>query len=636
MRAFTVLGPSQSGKSTLVEALAGLDGGKGRKLDMFGGVSATSFDFMGDPWVAFDVPGGTDSVARAGPALMVSDAAVLCVSADEDAAVLSAPYLRLLEESGVPTFVFLNRVDAATGRMADIVAALQAYCAHGIVLRQVPIRDGEEITGAVDLISERAWEYHEGARSSLMKLPDSMKTREEEARTELLESLADFDDHLLEELIEDHQPMTDEVYEIATRVLQHHDLVPALMGSASHGNGILRLMKSLRHEAPSVDVAAERIGASGSVVAGGAMADVVKHVGKTLLVRVLSGSLSQGGELGGNTIGSLVGLDARTPVSSVNAGEVALTVKSDHLTLGPVYTSSEAQEPPEWTSAHAPALHRIVRPVHEKDENRLSGALSRLTEIDTALVTSQDETTGHLVFGAQGPQHIKRLTDKLDADFGITVELSEIPPAYRETIRRGVEIHHRHRKQSGGAGQFADIVIDVKPGELGSGFAFSEEVKGGVVPKNYIPAVQHGAQDALAEGPSGFPVVDIAVNLKDGKSHSVDSSDFAFRTAGRNGVKEAFAEAGTRVLQPIMLVQVHVPSVFAGALVPLVSGMKGQVLGFEGHPSATGWDVFRTLLPMASEETLAQSLGSATRGTAWMQSELDHYEEVREPVSSGA
>ena len=140
----------------------------------------------------------------------------------------------------------------------------------------------------------------------------------------------------------------------------------------------------------------------------------------------------------------------------------------------------------------------------------------------------------------------------------------------------------------------------------------------------------------MTEGPSGFPVVDIAVNLKDGKSHSVDSSDFAFRTAGRNGVKEAFSEVGTRVLQPIMLVQVHVPSVFAGTLVPLVSGMKGQVLGFEGHPSATGWDVFRTLLPMASEETLAQSLGSATRGTAWMQSELDHYEEVREPVSSGA
>ena len=363
-------------------------------------------------------------------------------------------------------------------------------------------------------------------------------------------------------------------------------------------------------------------------------ADVVKHVGKTILVRALSGSFSHGDSLGGDTIGSLVALDARTPVSTLPAGEVALTVKTDHLTLGPIYRADKLEQGPDWSSAHVPAIHRILRTIHEKDENRLSGALARITEIDPALKTSQDDTTGHLVLGAQGPQHLKRLTDKLDEDFGIPVELSEIPPAYRETISRAVEIHHRHRKQSGGAGQFADIVIDVKPGELGSGFAFDEEVKGGAVPRNYIPAVEHGARDAMTEGPSGFPVVDIAVTLKDGKSHSVDSSDFAFRTAGRNGVKEAFHTVGTRVLQPILLVQIHVPSVFAGALVPLVSGLKGQVLGFEGHPTATGWDIFRTLLPMASEEALAQALGSTTRGTAWLQYELDHYEEVREPVTA--
>ena len=635
MRAFTVVGPSQSGKTTLIEGLSGLEGAHAKPLKLLGDVTITPFDFMGDRWTALEVPGGRDTFHYAGPALAASDAAVLCVPAQIDAAVLAAPYLRLLEESGVPTFLFINKIDATGDRVSNIVASLQHYCRHGIVLRQVPIRTGDEVTGVIDLISERAWEYHKDHRSLLIELPKSMQDREQEARSVLLEALADFDDSLLEQIIEDQKPLTDDVYSVATQVLQHHDLVPAFLGAASHGNGLLRFMKSLRHEVPSVDALRERLNLPEDTIAAACLADQQKHLGKVILLRALAEGLGQGAPIGGATIGNLNALDGKSPAPSpLVPGEFALAIKSDQVSPGTILGPESAEPLPDWTLAQAPAIKRQVHPTHDKDESKLSAALTRLAEIDPGLSVSQDETNGSHVIGIQGQKHLKATLAKLNDSFGIIAEISEIPAALRETIRKSATVHHRHRKQSGGAGQFADVVIDVAPRPSGSGFVFEERVKGGAVPRNYIPSVEAGAKDALAEGPHGHLVVDISVTLTDGKSHSVDSSDFAFRTAGQNAVKEALRQAGTKVLQPVMNVEIHVPSIFTGSLVQLVSGLKGQVLGFEGNQDASGWDVFHALLPMSSEEDLWKALGSATRGTAWFTSKLDHYEELREPVQT--
>lgn len=627
MKVFTVLGPSHSGKSTLVEALAGLEESPGKRLDIPGVAAVQGFGFMGEDWAAIDIAGGTENLAPVGAALAASDAAVLCVPADAEAAVLAAPHLRLIEEAGIPAIVFVNRVDAAQSRMSEIVAALQTWSRRPIVLREVPIRDGETIVGMVDLVSERAWKFQEGKPSVLIEMPDAIRGREEEARAELLESYADFDDALLEELIEDKAVMPDEVYEVATRTLREHALVPAFLGSAVNRNGINRLMKSLRHEAPGVEVARARL--NNAPVAVGVLGDVVKHLGKTVLVRALSKPVAASGPLGGGNVGSITDLDGKSALNTLKPGMIGLTVKSDHLSAGRGFTASATALLPGWARPHNSAYRRIVTPVHEKDDARLSGALERLTEIDPGLQVTPDETSGHPVLATQGPLHLRRLVQKLAQDFSIEVEEAPVPPALRETIRRGTEVHHRHRKQSGGAGQFADVVIEIRPEARGTGFAFSNTVKGGAVPRNYIPAVEAGAVEALAEGPQGFAVVDVSVELKDGKSHSVDSSDFAFRTAGKNAVKEALAELGTVVLQPIMKVDIHVPSVFSGNLVPLVSGLKGQVLGFEAHARAAGWDVFQTLLPMASEDELFNALAAATRGTAWFTSAFDHYQEAR-------
>ena len=216
MRVFTVLGPSQSGKSTLVEALASLDG-RATKFGFSDILDLTSFSYLGDDWTAIDIAGGAENLPAAGPALAASDAVVLCVPSDADSAVQAAPYLRLIDEAELPCFLYVNKVDTMSERMRDIVSSLQAYCSHSLVLRQIPMREDGRVIGAVDLISERAWKYQEGQPSDLIEVPDTLIGREQEARAELLESMADFDDTLLEQLIEDKQPATDEMFDIATQ-----------------------------------------------------------------------------------------------------------------------------------------------------------------------------------------------------------------------------------------------------------------------------------------------------------------------------------------------------------------------------------------------------------------------------------
>ncbi|MFC4667677.1 elongation factor G [Seohaeicola nanhaiensis] len=625
MKVIAVVGPSQAGKTTVIEALAALEEQPPHRLALFGDTSVTRFDFMGEAWAALDCPGGPDSFAQLGPALAAADAAVLVVPAESDAAVLAAPYLRLLEASGISTFLFINRIDAATDRVRDIVAALQVYSPHGIVLRQIPMREGDRVVGAVDLISERAWEYHDHARSSLVEMPAGIRDREAEARMDVLEHLADFDDALMEQLIEDQTPMTADIYRVATRALQHHDLIPALLGAAAQGKGVLRLMKSLRHEVPDVAQLTERL--PEGVMAVACLGDAVKHLGKTVLLRALA-PLAPGARLGGAALGSLTDLDARSPLGALAPGEIGLAVKSDHLSLtAPLITAEAALPLPEERVAN----HRFrLTPAHERDETRLATALTRLAEIDPGLALRQDEASGHTILCTQGPLHLRRLLDKLTGVFGVETATAEIPPALCETITRRVEKHHRHRKQSGGAGQFADVLIEVAPLPRGTGFRFEEQIKGGAIPRTYIPSVEAGARDALAEGPLGHPVVDVGVLLKDGKVHAVDSSDFAFRTAGRMALREALAEAGSLLLQPIARIAIRVPTVYSGGLVPLISALKGHVVTFEADPDAPGWDIFEALLPVAAETDLFNALAGATRGTAWYSAEHDHYEELRE------
>jgi elongation factor G len=626
MRAFTVLGPSQSGKTELIRQLAALDGPQPR-AESAGYLALTRFGFMGDPWIAIDLAGGPEFARMAGAPLAASDAAVLCVGADPDEAVLAAPHLRAIEDAGVPCLIFINRMDVAKGRVRDIVAALQAYTNRTIVLRQVPIRESGQVVGAVDLISERAWRYREGQPSVLVEMPQDVTGRETEARASLLEHMSDFDDMLLEQLVEDRVPASGALFTIARRETEGAQLIPAFMGSASHSNGMLRLMKALRHEVPQVAALKARLG-QGDALAVGFHAQIRKHLGKCAFLRALGPGVAVGAPLGGGGLGGLAEIGGKAGLDHLEPGEIGLSVKSDQLGAGRLFTARAAVPVPDWASATPPAVRRIVTATNARDEVRLSAALARLSDADPMLGVSQDAETGHAVLGLQGPIHLRQVTATFADDFGVEVSTMPVAPQFTETISAPVEEQYRHRKQSGGAGQFADIHVTVRPLARGEGFRFDETVKGGSVPRNFIPSVEEGAREALTRGPLGFPVADLLVTLTDGKYHAVDSSDFAFRTAGRMALREALPKAGPVLLQPVHRVEVHIPSVFSGAMVTLAASLNGQVLGFDRDPTHRGWDLFRALLPVAALDDLAQALGSATQGTAWHESAFDHYEEV--------
>ncbi len=634
MRCFTVLGPSQTGKSTLVERLGALEGAPKRSVSPYG-LNLVEFEFAGEGWCALDTPGLNEALAHAQDALLASDACILCVSPTPDEAVLAAPYLRVIEASGTPCIIFINRMDEPRGRMRDVIAALQDYASHMLVLRQVPIREGEQIVGSCDLISERAWRYREGQPSALIAIPDSASEREHEARAELMEHLSEFDDWLLEELIEDREPPSDALYAIASRLMRENRIMPVLVGSASHGNGIMRLMKALRHEAPEVAALRSRLAVSSGVdeaklAAVSFHAHYRQNVGKTIIARALGTGLKQGASLGGGSLGPLQDAATTKPLAApvLSPGDIFAAVKSDHLAVPALLTADTAIAPPEWTSPPTPMLERILVPESERDETKLSSTLARLAETDRGLKVTQEEGTGAQLICVQGPVHLRDVCRTLSEVFRVGVSDRPPSPVYRETASKHSDVHYRHRKQTGGAGQFADVKLSVHPNERGNGFSFAEIVKGGAVPRNYIPAVEAGAREAMEKGPLGFPVIDVGVTLTDGQFHSVDSSEYAFRTAARMGVRDALTQASAVLMQPIFRVEIHLPAIYSGSLVPIISSLKGQVLGFEREEGAKGWDIFRALVPGSTLEELARSLRSATQGIGYFSKSFDHFEEL--------
>ncbi|MGX9992703.1 elongation factor G (plasmid) [Rhizobium sp. Z1P35] len=634
MRCFTVLGPSQTGKSTVVEKLGSLEGAPRKSRSPYG-LNLTEFTFGNEAWCALDAPGPNEALVHAQHALLASDACILCVSSAPEEAVLAAPYLRIVEASGTPCILFVNRMDEPRGRLRDVIAALQDYTNQTLLLRQIPIREWDRVIGSCDLISERAWRYREGQISALIAIPESTAEREHEARSELLEHLSEFDDWLLEELIEDREPPSDALYAISSRVLRENRIIPILIGAASHGNGMMRLMKALRHEAPQVGVLRQRLARAGNVdenklTAVGFHAYHRQNIGKTVLVRAFGDGLRQGALLGGSSLGAVQDpANGRSSSAIVPApGDVFATVKSDHLPVPSLLTSHAPVASPEWTEPPTPMLERILVPGSERDENKLSETLAKLSETDRGLVVLQEEGTGAQLIRAQGPVHLRDLCRTLSDVFHIEVTDRMPSPIYRETIAKPSEVHYRHRKQTGGAGQFADVKLSIRPNERGRGFTFSETVKGGVVPRNYIPAVEAGAREAMEKGPLGFQVIDVGVTLFDGQYHAVDSSEHAFRTASKMGVRQALSEGSAVLMQPVFRSEIHIPSIYSGSLVQIVSALKGQVLGFDRDETAKGWDIFRALIPGGALDDLARALRSATQGIGYFSKAFDHFEEL--------
>jgi elongation factor G len=655
-RCIALVGPFQSGKTSLLEAILARTGAiakagsveacntvgdasaQARHHRMSVGLTAAATTFMGDSYTFIDCPGSIEFAHDMRAALPAVDAAVIVCEADERKLPQLQIIMRELEDLRIPRFLFLNKIDKASTRVRETLAMLQPASRTPLVLRQIPIWQGDLIAGFVDLALERAFVYREHMPSEVIDLAGGDLDREQEARLTMLEKLADHDDRLLEQLLEDIPPPRDEVFDDLASELREGQICPVLLGCATRENGVLRLMKALRHEAPGVAATAQRLGvADGGPALGYVMKTThLQHGGKLSLTRVLSGQIADGdtvqasGGGSGRVSGILapqVGGDAKR--AAAGTGDTVSLGKLDAVKTGDTLTTAKAV-PAALTQvvAAAPVLATALAAADRKDDVKLGQALARLSEEDPSLSVVHNPLTHDMVLWGQGEMHLRVAVERLQDRFGVSVRQHAPPVGYQETIRKTVTQRGRHKKQSGGHGQFGDVVLDVKPLPRGSGIVFRETVVGGAVPKNYIGAVEEGVGDGMLRGPLGFPVIDVEVTLTDGSYHSVDSSDQAFRTAARIGVTEALPQCLPVLLEPIHMVEIVCPNEATAKINSILSGRRGQILGFDTREGWTGWDVVRAMMPEAEIGDLIVELRSATAGAGGFVRQFDHMAEV--------
>lgn len=656
-RLIALVGPFQSGKTSLFESLLARCGAVARQGFVREGTSVGdsspearahamsvesnvgSVDYLGDRYVFVDCPGSVEFAHEQRCVLPVADAAVVVAEADPRKLPALQLVLRAVEDAGVPHVLFLNKIDSSPGNLRETLALLQSASRTPLLLRQIPIWNNGIAVGFIDLALERAYVYREHAPSEVIDMPPGRAGVEKEARYSMLERLADYDDALMEELLSDIEPPRDQVFDDLAKELRGGQVAPVFIGSAERGAGVTRLLKALRHEAPGIAATRARLGIPES---GPALAQIIRavhtpHGGKLSLARVLRGSFQDGQPVVAASgvedkisgLSSLIG-GAATKQAKAEAGDTLAFGRLEHAAVGDLVSADThgAAPAPAPIPRPAPVYALALEVKDRKDEMRLTAALAKLTDEDPSLVFLHDQQLGEMKLLGQGEMHIRVALERLSSRYGVTVATH--PPAigYRETIRRAVSVRGRHKKQSGGHGQFGDVVLEVGPRGRGEGFAFLERVHGGVVPKQYYSSVEAGCRDALARGPLGFPVVDVEATLVDGSYHSVDSSDMAFRTAARLGMIEALGKAEPILLEPMLAVAIHAPSDAISRATAIVSARRGQIMGFGQRPGWEGWDRLDALIPEAEIGDLIIELRSATSGAGFFEAVYDHLAEV--------
>ena len=655
-RTVALVGPYGSGKTTLLESILAITGATQRKgsvtqknsvgdaslearaRQMSVEVNCATTKYLDDSFTFLDCPGSIEFLQETLNVLPGVDAAVVVCEPEPAKVQMLKPYLKRLEDLAIPHFLFVNKIDKSGGALRNLLGILQQASDTPLLLRQIPIWENGVVTGFVDLALERAFVYREHAESELIELNDDVKEREKEARFQMLEKLADYDEHLMEELLSDVEPPRDEVFDDLSRELSEGLIVPALIGSAEGDNGVRRLLKALRHEVPGVETTAARLGLKTN---GEAIVQILKtyhssHGGKLSLARVLSGAVKDGAVLhrsyGGEArIGGIFALkgEAQTKLTDAKAGDTVAFGRLEGIATGETLASGNAASLPKIAIEQLAPVYRLaIEAADRKDEVKLTAAIAKLREEDPSLHFEQNAELHEIALVGQGEIHLKVAVEKLQSKYGLKLNthLPHVP--YKETIRKGTTQRGRHKRQTGGHGQFGDVVLDIRPLPRGKGFVFEDAITGGVVPKNWIPSVEKGVAEYLKEGPLGFPVVDLAVKLTDGSYHTVDSSDAAFQTAGRIAMTEGMPNCSPVLLEPIMHVHIHAPNDATAKVNAIVSGRRGQLMGFDARDGWRGWDTVEAQMPMSELHGLIIDLRSLTQGVGTFETKFDHLAEL--------
>jgi elongation factor G len=664
-RNVAIVGPYLSGKTTLLESLLFVTGAISRKgsikdsntvgdssteardRQMSVEVSAASTEYQNLRFTFLDCPGSIEFAQETYNALIGVDAVVVVCEPVSSRVLTLAPLFKFLDDWEIPHLVFINKMDRMTCdgdacgyTYREILDALKSVSTRPLVPHQYPISKGEQLVGFIDLVTEQAYHYHPGAAADPVPLPESLREQEKATRAEMLETLANFDDHLLEELLEDIEPPEEEIIQDLKMELGADLIVPVFLGVAEQDYGVRPLIEALLREAPTPETTQQRRkikGNSETTVAQVLKTYYTPQGGKLSLVRIWQGQLTDGAILNNVRVGGLYRLmgQQHSSLSQAVAGEIVALGRLEGIQTCQTLTSNGSPTELPSSESLVPVYALAIAPEKRKDEVKLSSALAKLLEEDPSLAWEQHGDTHEVILWGQGEIHLQVALDRLRRKYNLpmTTQLPRVP--YKETIRKSASSHGRYKHQSGGHGQFGDVHLDIKPLPRGEGFNFSQTIVGGVVPKQYIPGVETGVREYLVHGPLGFPVVDVAVTLTNGSYHTVDSSEQAFKQAARLAMTQGMPNCEPTLLEPIMTIQVCAPQEYTSKVLQLVTGRRGQILGYEGRSDWSGWDCVSGYLPQAEMHDFIVELRSLTLGVGFFNWQYDHLQEVPGKVAEG-
>jgi elongation factor G len=667
IRNLAVAGHSDTGKTTLVSSLLYAGSVVNRLNRVEDGNTITDFDpqeiergiSIGlapcyAPWKQhkinlIDTPGYSIFFTETRASARATDAVLLCVNAVSGIEVATEKVWDYAEEIGSPIMFHMTKMDRERADLDHILSDLKKRFHRNVVPVQLPMGREGDFSGVVDLVTEKAFEFAKdgNGRGKEVPIPDDLADYIKPYRNQLIEAVAESDDALLEKFFEDGGLSAEELNTGLRRAVRHREVFPLTMSSALHGIGPGVLLDSIvecmpnpleRKTFPAFNIGDEEIEVE-TTVDGPAAALVFKTLsdpfsGKQTLFRVVRGTVKSDTPLWNTQkerderLGHLLSIQGKNgeAVPHLITGDIGGVAKLKHAASGDTLCDKNQPIKLGWISIREPAIAYAIEPKSKGDEEKIGEALHRLMEEDVILHTERDAETGEYLLSGTGQLHIEIAVAKLKQRFNVEVVLHPPKVPYRETIRRSADGHGRHKKQSGGRGQFADCRIIMEPLERGGDFEFKDEIFGGSIPQTYRPAVAKGIQETRTRGfLAGYPVVDFRVRLKDGQYHDVDSSEMAFKIAGSLAFKDAMASAAPVVLEPIMQVEIFTSEDFTGDIMSDLAQRRGRPQGME---SKSGAQVVNALVPMAEMLNYDPALTAMTQGRSRFHMEFSHYDEV--------
>ncbi|MEP6807979.1 MAG: elongation factor G [Chloroflexota bacterium] len=595
-----------------------------------------------------DTPGYADFQADVVEALAAVDAAIVAIDAAAGVEVGTEEVWRLAEERNLPRFIFVNKMDRENANYDAVLDSLKAKFGPKIAPVYLPIGAADSFRGYIDVIEQHANVYEAGTPKEV-PIPDEMRAGEVARREALVEAAAEASDELMTRYL-DGEAISDEEIETAVhKGTREGSVVPVFVGSALKNIGVRELASMIAKHVPSAAEIGARATTDGKQIAPDPAAPFVAQVFKTTAdpfvgrltyFRVVAGTLRSQGHLWNATrkaeerIGNILALLGKEQVNMPQAGpgDIVAVAKLASTQIGDTLVGNRAQTvslPP--LRFPEPNLQVSIEPESKADLDKLGQALSRMLEEEPCALIHREEGTGETILTAMGDAHVDTLVERLKRKFGASVRTGSPRVPYRETIRKPAKIDNRFKRQTGGHGQFGHVVIEFEPLPSGSGFEFGDKIVGGVVPKQYIPAVEKGLRETLAEGVlAGYPVVDLRARLVDGSYHTVDSSEMAFKVAASQALKRAFPAADPTLLEPVLEVEVVVPDTYMGDVMGQLTAKRGHVMGMD---SSDGMQHLRAQVPQAEMFHYATELRSITQGRGRFSWKLDHYAEVPSTIA---